>query len=129
MPVAAVRVRGLRDLQAAFKVAGKAEQRELRDALADAGEPVRRSAELLALGTISRIGFDWSQMRVGVTSRVVYVAPRQRSRSGNPRRKRPNLAGLLLGRAMEPALEANRTEVDRRVGVALDTVGRAWEHA
>lgn len=129
MPFTGVRVRGLRELDRAFKLADKAEQKELREALRDAGEPVRADAEQLARTNIPRIGPVWSEMRTGVTSKVVYVAPKARARSGNPRRKRPNLAALLLGRSMEPALERNIGEVERRVGVALDTVGRIWEHA
>lgn len=124
MPTSAVKVRGLRDLQRAFRVADKVLQVELRDALRDAAEPVRRDAESLARSSIRNIGEAWPQMRVGVTTRVVYVAPKQRSRG----RKRPNLAGLLAGRAMEPALERNRHDVEQRVGRALDVVGAAWEH-
>ena len=124
-----VKVRGLRELDAAFRLADKTLDRELRTALREAAEPVRQDAEALARANISHIGIAWPQMRVGVTTRLVYVAPKQRSRSGNPRLKRPNLATLLLGRSMEPALERNVGQVEARVGVALDTVGRAWEAA
>jgi hypothetical protein len=124
-----VKVRGLRELNAAFKAADRTLQKELRDALRDAAEPVRVDAEALARARISNLGEAWSEMRTGVTTKVVYVAPRQRSRSGNPRRKRPNLAALLMGRSMEPALEANDAQVQARIGRALDEVGRAWEAA
>lgn len=125
MPSSAVKVRGLRELQAAFKRADKALRVELRDALKAAAEPVRSDAEALARANISRIGSSWWQMRTGVTSKVVYVAPKTRTRT----QKRPNLAALLAGRSMEPALERNRFEVEARVGNALDLVGRAWERA
>src|SRR5262245_51912125 len=113
--VSAIHIRGLRELDAAFAAASKAEQKGLRLGLAEAAEPVERDAERLARERISRIGEAWPQMRIGVTSRLVYVAPRQRARSGNPNLKRPNLATLLLGRAMTPALEVNAGEVENAI--------------
>lgn len=124
--VSAVRVRGYRELNQAFAAAGKAEVKELRDALREAAEPVRADSEKLARENISRIGESWSQMRVGVTTRVVYVAPKQRARSGNPALKRPNVAVMLMGRAMGPAVDRNTGEIEARVGHVLDTVGRTW---
>jgi len=122
----AIHVQGLRELQKAFKAADNAEAVELRKALREAAEPVRADAERLASQNIPRIGVPWSRMRVGVTLTSVYVAPR--ARSGRiAGRKRPNLAGLLLGRAMEPALEQNHEQVVHRVDEALLTVGRVWE--
>lgn len=65
-------------------------------------------------------------MRVGITQRSVYVAPRKRgARAGA--RKRPNLAGLLMDRAMAPALAARQAEAVRRLERVLETVGRDWE--
>lgn len=129
MAASGIKVRGYRELQRAFKVADKTLQVELAQALKDAAEPVRRDAEALARSSIRNIGNAWPQMRTGITSRVVYVAPRQRSKNRNPGARRPNLARLLAGRAMEPALDRNRGEVENRVGHALDLVGRAWEGA
>lgn len=60
-------------------------------------------------------------MRVGVTRTLVYVAPKQRGARFGPR-KRPNLAGLLATRAMEPALDINRPLVERQLEGLLDTV-------
>lgn len=116
----AVQIRGLRELNHALQAYNKDLQRELRDELRDAAEPVRGRAESLASSSISNIGF-WSQMRTGVTSRVVYVAPRRRRRGGSPR---PNLAGLLMGQAMEPALDAEQGQVVRSVESMLDRLGR-----
>jgi len=121
-----LQLRGFRELSRAFAVADVTLEREFRDALREAAEPVRVDAEILAMDTIPRIGFEWSRMRVGVTRSSVYVAPRTR---GSRRRgtRRPNLAGLLLGRAMEPALESNTENVEKSVEKVLDTVGQAWE--
>lgn len=121
-----VRVEGLAELQRAFARADKALSRELRDRLRQAAEPVRADAEERAGSQIARLGIPWSQMRVGVTRRSVYVAPRQRGARRGPAR-RPNLAGLLLGRTMMPALEANQPEVLERVDDLLAEVGREWE--
>lgn len=126
MPNAAtIRVKGLAELDAAFRIAGSTLQKTYRADLRKIGEPIRADAERLARSNISRIGSAWSEMRVGVTSRLVYVAPKRRGR--NPRLKRPNLAGLLMGRAMEPALEQNVTGVETEIGHLLDIMGRTWE--
>lgn len=123
-----VRVEGLRELSRAFAVADKTLAKEFRDGLKDAAEPVRSDAAALARTQISRITEPWSEMRVGVTRTSVYVAPKQRH-TRDPRRKRKNLANLLLGEAMLPALERNVGEVENRVDDVLGTVGRAWERA
>lgn len=122
-----IRVEGLRDLQRAFTLADKTLERELRDTLREVAEPVRADAERLAVAGIPTIGLPWSRMRVGVTRTSVYVAPRQRGVRGNATRKRPNLAGLLLGRAMLPALEQNEPRVAAEMDKVLATVGKAWE--
>jgi hypothetical protein len=125
----AVVVDGYRELLRAFSVADKTLSKELRSGLRDAAEPVRSDSEALAVARIPNIGLPWSRMRVGITTRSVYIAPRQRGARGRSTRKRPNLAGLLLGRAMEPALDANIASVSESVDDVLATVGRAWERA
>lgn len=129
MPAPAVQVKGLRDLQRAFKLADATARRELRDALKEIGEPIARDAEALAVAKIRRIGKAWPQMRVGVTQSLVYVAPKQRGSKQNRALRRPNLFDLLMGRAMEPALDQNIAGVDAAVGRALDRVGTSWEGA
>jgi hypothetical protein len=121
-----VRVEGLRDLHRAFQVADRKQAADLKSTLRRVAEPVRVESEMLAASGIPRVGMVWSRMRVGVTQTSVYIAPRQRgSRSG--RRRRPNLAGLLLDRAMVPAITHNQPRVVREVEQMLDDVGRAWE--
>jgi hypothetical protein len=119
-------VQGLSDLQRAFRAADKATSKELRDGLRKAADPVRSDAERRAVGEIPRIGVPWSRMRVGVTMRSVYVAPVERGARGT--RSRKNLAGLLLEKAMIPALEANIGQVVDEVDDVLQTVGRVWEN-
>jgi hypothetical protein len=126
MAVEGIRVEGLRGLQGAFRLAGKEEAKRLRTALREAADPVRIDAETFAASRIRRIGHPWSRMRVGVTSSLVYVAPRQRGARGNPRRKRPNLAGLLMSEAMLPSLAANREQVVENVDEMLGDVANLW---
>ena len=85
MATGAVKVHGLRDLNRTFKKMGKEVQKETRAELRAVGEPVRAAAEHLAVSRISHVGDRWSQMRLGVTTRLVYVAPKARSRRGSPR--------------------------------------------
>jgi hypothetical protein len=121
-------VAGLADLNKAFSVADKETQKEFRQALRAAAEPVKVDAERLARVRIRKIGPDWSRMRVGTTRKSVYVAPKQRSTKDRSRRRK-NLFDLLLNQAMEPALDMNVREVEDKVDDALRTVGRKWENA
>lgn len=114
-------------MQRAFKLAEGKLDKDLRTELRRVAEPVRADAERLAVAGIPRVGVPWSQMRVGVTQTSVYVAPKRRGARGNPLRKRPNFAGLLLGRAMVPALERNEPRIVGELEDLLDRVGRTWE--
>jgi hypothetical protein len=126
MPENAVRIEGLRELERAFKLYGRGLEKGVREALETAAEPVRTDAQSLAVSSIPNIGLPWSRMRIGVTRRTAYVAPQQRGRSTHRGRKRPNLRGLLLDRAMQPALDQNIGNVEREIGHALDDLGRMW---
>lgn len=123
-----VAISGLRELQQAFREANSALSKELPAALRRAGEPVRIDAELLAVTSISHIGLRWSRMRVGVRPGLVYVAPKQKGATrGVSRRRRPNLAPLLMEKAMKPALARNLPEVQRIADDVLEQVERAWK--
>jgi hypothetical protein len=131
MPAGPIRVEGLRELQRAFRRADPVLRKELRAGLRLAAEPVKTSAEQLALSEISHMTIPWSKMRVGVTQREVYVAPRQRgikARGDDPRRRR-NLFDLLLGKSLEPALAQHLGDVELELEHVIDSVGRAWERA
>ena len=121
-------VRGLGDLQRAWAVADKETSKELRASLRSAAEPVRADAQALATHAIRRNTPEWSRMRVGVTRRMVYVAPRARgTRQRNL--KRPKFADVLAREAMQPALDRNIRTVNERVDDALANVGHKWEIA
>lgn len=128
----AVRVLGLRDLERAFTKADRYLAGDLRDVLEEAASPVRRDAQTLAGATIRNLhaGDEWSRMRTGVSRSIAYVAPVPRGVKGRDnRRRRRNLADLLMGRAMQPALERNRLAVERRFELLLDEVVDVWERA
>jgi hypothetical protein len=121
MAMAAVQIEGLREVNFALKFIDKGEARAIRQEFAQAAQPVADSAESLALANIRNMGPDWARMRVGVTTREVYVAPASRRRRGTAR---PNVGRLLFERAMLPALKKHEKELVGRVGHALDNLGR-----
>jgi hypothetical protein len=125
---ATAQVEGLRELNRAFARSPKTLKREWRASQRKLAEPTRRAAEHKALTRIRRMGqsVDWAGMRVGITTNVVYVAPKKRGIKSGPR-KRPNLAPLLAVRAMEPALYENEAQIMRDLDKLLGTVGRDWE--
>jgi hypothetical protein len=121
-------VHGYSRLKVIAKKAGPEVQKDLDRRLLDLAEPIRADAEALAASGIRRIGPRWSQMRVGVTRRVVYVAPRQRgvkTRGPDPRR-RPKFADLLERRAMEPALERNKDDLEQGTEDVLYGFASRW---
>ena len=126
MPVErpAVLIEGQRELFRAFARAEREERLFLRREFRAVAEPVRRQAEVLALTGIRNMPKSpkWAGMRTGVTQKLVYVAPRQKGVRGRGPRRRPNLAALLMGRAMEPALRQNEARIKRGVERAFDEI-------
>ena len=123
-------VTGLRELSAAYSKLERDTRLGLRHGLHDAAEPVRRDAESLAQAQISRIGRNWWKMRTGISRNLVYVAPVQRGvkTKGRQQLARPNLADLLIDRAMEPALHRNEAEVERGIQLVLDHAIDTFNH-
>lgn len=120
----AVIVKGYRELHVALAKADRDTRLGVRRELRAVAQPVQQDAEILALDRISGLSRtpQWAAMRVGVTRKVVYVAPRMRSKSRGGPAKRPKLARLLLEQAMEPALQRNETETVLRLERTLDTL-------
>lgn len=114
METGAVRVRGLRELTRDFKKISRDLSKELRKELVEAADPVKKTGEQLALARIRNMPRSphWAGMRIGVTAKSVYMAPSARRGGGSGR---SNLSGLLLERAMEPALDQNADKVAGRV--------------
>lgn len=113
-------VHGLRELSSAYAQLGRATSREFRTSERAIAEPIRREAQELAVSEIRNIGTAWPRMRTGVGRSVVYVAPRQKGARGRGPRRRPNLADLLMDRAMEPALAHNEARVEREMERLVD---------
>ncbi len=114
--IGAVRIEGLAQTQNALRRVNRDAAKRMREELAVVAEPVKRDAESFAIGAFpprdtgsGGIGPEWYKMRVGITSRIVYVAAATRSR--DPLLKRSNLVGLMLDRAMIPALEKNEETI------------------
>lgn len=123
-----VTVRGYTNLQRLFAKAGPEAKKDLRDRLKELAEPTREDAERLAETRISRIGDEWGKMRVGVTTKVTYVAPVQRGVKGRGdlKRRRPKFATLMEQRAMIPALNENRDGIIQGVRGLFDALARKW---
>lgn len=119
-------VDGLADLQRALATAEKNVRLGVRNELRQVAEPIRRTAEVRSATEIRRMPWSpqWARMRTGVTRQSVYIAPRQRSRRrrGDDPFRRPNLARLMLSRAMEPALTQHAPMVEREFEQMLDRV-------
>lgn len=125
----AIRVDGLADLQRAFTAADKALRQDLRDALEEAAQPVRRDAQLGAATITHMTTVPWTRMRTGIIQgTVVYVAPVERGATAraNQSRRRPRFKNVL-GPRMDLALEMNRTRVLRRLDQMLDEVIKVWD--
>lgn len=118
-----VEVHGLRNLNRALRVASKDVRAGFRAEYRHVAEPVRQDAEVLARSSIRNLGVPWSQMRIGITQRAVYVVPKQRGVKGRGRqqRRRENLARLLYP-PMQKALDRNAAEVERRFNRMLEGV-------
>lgn len=123
MPFGGVRVEGLNEFLRVARASEKRVRSDVRAGLREAAEPVRSRAQSLAASNISRLGPRWGAMKVGVTLNYVYVAPAARRAGGSPR---PNLGGLLMQKAMSPALDEKRGEVEDRLEKVLDDIGRDW---
>lgn len=127
MATGGVKVKGLRETTRAFnKIEGDLTE-ELTDGLKQAAEPVRAAAEKKAVEQIRNMphGSPWAEQQTVVSKRtaLAYIRPAKRA-TRNPTRKRKNLADLLMGRAMEPALQENEERVKEKVEDVLDRLGR-----
>lgn len=132
MPAAAgAHLRGMAELQRAFAHSSREARTVVRREFRGIAEPIAREAEQLSLSRIRHMPGSprWAQMRIGVTRRAVYVAPKKRGVRGrtDPRR-RQNLAGLLMTRAMEPALQHHESSITHDVERALDRIADHFNH-
>lgn len=127
-------VTGFTQLERDLKATGPALIKQMQIGLRLAVEPIKKDAEALALSDIRRMKAakqkppPWSVQKIGQTTREVYMVPKEKGARGvtNARRRRPNFAALMLGRAYDPALEANRVQVTNTVDRLVGTVTREF---
>jgi hypothetical protein len=121
---AVVLVKGQRELFRAFAKADREARLFVRHEFRNVAKPVAADVEQLAVNRIRNMPKSpkWARQRIGVSQKLVYVAPRQKGTHGRGRARRPNLADLLISRAMQPALERNRAGIRRNVERAFDRI-------
>lgn len=126
---ATVIVEGFEELQKAIARSGPQVKRAMNEGLRQGAEPARALAGLYARRDISGMKRakasppPWSIMRVGVTTKFVYVAPVERgvkTRDPFDPRRRPNLFDLIMEKSFEPASIAAEPIVARSVELLLD---------
>lgn len=120
MATQTLRVKGLREFQRACAKGDKESRTEVRKALKEAGEPVRRSAaqHFSPIDVRSAAGF-----RVVVRQRGVAVEQRIRRTTG----QRPKYGSLQMRRALLPALMENEHEIERQTEIAIDRIADHFE--
>ena len=117
-----VEIDGLKELQRNLNKINRGAGGAVRKGLRKAAKPVAKNIEAKATEEISRIGPQWSRMRIGNPAGQVYIAPRMRNRGGSPR---PNLFGLLKFRAMFPGALEKRREFVKAVEDEFDDLARS----
>lgn len=122
-PVGSLAVDGLRELQKAARSSDKELAKFVRTGIREIAKPVARTAELLASTEIRKMTPAWDAVKVGSTQRDVYIAP-QHPKTHLRKRKRPNMAGLLLNRAYGPAVEKHEPRIVREFEQFLDRLNR-----
>ena len=130
MPEQAVRIEGLRELERAFKLYGHGLEKGLSEVLEACAEVVRPDAATFTAGIIKRSATDWTQMRVGVRTRIGYVAPVQRGTFSkrNPRRygRGDRFKLRVIELALDPALAQNIPRVEQEFEDSLRDLARMW---
>lgn len=132
VPVGAVAVRGLAELSRDMKRMGADLSDDLRDELRRVAEPISGRAEELAVAhygesaggseiTHLKPGARWSKMRVGVSGKLIYVAPKEHGKKVGAQKRRP-FGLFLLEQAMDPALEEWAPRIVPRVEKMLDNL-------
>lgn len=116
-----IEITGLTELFRGLEAAGGPMlKREVMDSIKGAGNIIKTDAEGLAATRIRNITEPWTRMRLGWTSNVVYIAPRERG-TNSPNQRRPGF-GLLLLEQMDSALGANKERVEEAVVAAVEEV-------
>ena len=117
MAGATVRVRGLPQLQRAFRSISKDLSREVRSGLKEAAQPVLQEAQAL----LSPVSADSAAgYRIVVRARGVALEQSRKRTTG----LRPDWGRFQFGRAMAPAVESKEQEVVNGLEKVLDDLAR-----
>lgn len=116
---AGIKVENQAEVMRAFGHVSAGLKKEMRAELQKVAEPVKPAATRLAHANITNITGRWSEFKIGVTAKSVYVAPQARRRRGSPRK---NLGVLLLEQAMWPAVEQRTPQITREFERWLDSL-------
>ena len=117
--------RNILELNRAFDQAGQELRKDRDRMLRQLAVPVDRDAEAFARARIRNVGRAWSETRIGVLTNSVYIAPVKRGTRIHSM-KRPKFAALLMGKAMRPALNANKERVTREFDALLARMVRRF---
>jgi hypothetical protein len=115
--VSTVRVKGLRELQAAFRKMDKELGKELRDELREAGKIVQQEATSRFSHVDARSAAGY---KVRVRARGVAVEQSLRRTTG----QHAQYGALQMRRALQPALESKEGAVVDRLDRMLDKLGK-----
>jgi len=110
-----VKVKGLREFQRACNKSSKEVKRGLRSELREAGDIVRAEASSRFAGVDARSAAGY---RVAVRARGVAVEQRLPRTTG----QHPDYGAKQMREALEPALDAKRAQVERRLEDMLDNI-------
>ena len=136
-------VSGFSELERDLKASSPKMLKAMRTGLTIAVQPIKRDADRLALTQLSGMkrarktagreaGFigpllpAWSVQKTGENTKEVYMVPTEKGARAkeNAALRRPNFAGLMLGKSYDPALEANRVQVLNTVEHVIGSVAR-----
>ncbi len=119
-------VKGFTELQRALKNADKDTKDLVREAEKNVAKPVQLEAQRLAVTEISglrrtnmKTGAEWALMRIGITQKLIYVAPQQRGKKKGSQKRR-KFGPILMDKAMEPALERHSAELQHLLEQAME---------
>ena len=119
------KLEGAELLQRRFDQVDRGVKNGLRREVRAAGKPIAALGKELALSSIGHMPRSpkWARMKIGIdrgSLTGIYMVPATKRSSGHPGYTRPNLAPLLLHKAMEPARDAMAPVLLERMKVMVD---------
>jgi len=113
----------------ALEAAGGEIRQQGKAELLALGQLVEHTAEALAATRVRNMTVQWAQFRTRQTPNLVYVVPVQKGVRGKGPKTRRRFDDTLMDKAMRPALNAHRAEVNRRFAALVERVCRDFNKA